>query len=501
MVCSNCGATLREDSAFCSKCGSALQSKIFCAKCGTELEAGDGFCFACGAPVKKASENPVSSKSAAITDPSTPKSPSVKKISSKKVNRPGVDTCVYSEWNTFQNWKNNYCVAAGCDGYHFIRGHIGFWGESEKRIIRVEEKGINGIAFELPFEVKYLFGEGGRLWMTEKNYDEPDVNPVYRIWSMDPETLEYKIEYDLSEFASKYYFNKPFITTSSIYIPANKEMDHDELLCLDRVTNKIRPIFVSGEKNDTPYRFGNKISSISNNAVLIQDDYGDHEIHDRVVVDNTGKKVLLREYPGIKEMIPILLKLSNRSLPHREDYDPDIYDDPDKEYKKDYLDCINSVLENIIYIDFSDQNIYFCPDSWSSNESFKHKQYCIPFGATSVDEAVAYWEEPNDFSLAGESRSGSGNVELDTHILFDGKNAVGCSTAGTHRPWCLQTAKGKMINFNQNGQSKLDEVSTYAALIGDWLYLFDAEYDRLYYAKFHLGDSVPVEQKIEIIEK
>lgn len=51
--CSNCGALLREGSAFCSQCGKAVVRKVFCSKCGTELDAGDKFCSSCGAAVKE----------------------------------------------------------------------------------------------------------------------------------------------------------------------------------------------------------------------------------------------------------------------------------------------------------------------------------------------------------------------------------------------------------------------------------------------------------------
>ena len=129
------------------------------------------------------------------------------------------------------------------------------------------------------------------------------------------------------------------------------------------------------------------------------------------------------------------------------------------------------------------------------------RHYCLPFGSKDSDEAVISWYEPSDFTFAGESRYGrDSRVELECYTLFDGKNAVGRSTAGMHGDWCLQTSKGKMINFNQNGQSGFDEISTSAALIGDWLYLYNANHIKGYWAKFHLKNTVPMEQKIEISE-
>ena len=38
MICSNCGATLSEDSVFCNQCGTkVVQKPSFCEKCGNQL--------------------------------------------------------------------------------------------------------------------------------------------------------------------------------------------------------------------------------------------------------------------------------------------------------------------------------------------------------------------------------------------------------------------------------------------------------------------------------
>jgi len=51
-VCANCGAPLKPDAQFCTKCGTpvAAVEKVFCAKCGAELAVDDQFCPKCGTP-------------------------------------------------------------------------------------------------------------------------------------------------------------------------------------------------------------------------------------------------------------------------------------------------------------------------------------------------------------------------------------------------------------------------------------------------------------------
>ena len=54
MNCSNCGAMLEEDAAFCPECGTPVKMKpagqIFCPECGTPANPGDAFCGECGHP-------------------------------------------------------------------------------------------------------------------------------------------------------------------------------------------------------------------------------------------------------------------------------------------------------------------------------------------------------------------------------------------------------------------------------------------------------------------
>ncbi len=49
-VCTNCGAPLGDDQAFCPKCGTPKVSapKEFCTNCGAELQPGQDFCVQCG---------------------------------------------------------------------------------------------------------------------------------------------------------------------------------------------------------------------------------------------------------------------------------------------------------------------------------------------------------------------------------------------------------------------------------------------------------------------
>lgn len=55
-VCQNCGASLKEGSAFCPGCGTKVpqlpvaQSKV-CTKCGASIDSSSAFCAKCGAPV------------------------------------------------------------------------------------------------------------------------------------------------------------------------------------------------------------------------------------------------------------------------------------------------------------------------------------------------------------------------------------------------------------------------------------------------------------------
>ena len=45
--CPNCRQTVQSDDAFCSQCGTPLESR--CAECGTLADVGDKFCAQCGA--------------------------------------------------------------------------------------------------------------------------------------------------------------------------------------------------------------------------------------------------------------------------------------------------------------------------------------------------------------------------------------------------------------------------------------------------------------------
>jgi|GEM_PF-1966529 len=52
MKCSNCGATLREGTAFCPACGAKVEPKVrYCDRCGERLQPGYAFCTNCGNPV------------------------------------------------------------------------------------------------------------------------------------------------------------------------------------------------------------------------------------------------------------------------------------------------------------------------------------------------------------------------------------------------------------------------------------------------------------------
>lgn len=52
-TCHKCGADLREDAKFCSRCGTPVQRTVFCYQCGAELNAEDQFCYACGTSMKE----------------------------------------------------------------------------------------------------------------------------------------------------------------------------------------------------------------------------------------------------------------------------------------------------------------------------------------------------------------------------------------------------------------------------------------------------------------
>lgn len=52
-TCHKCGANLREDAKFCSRCGTPVQKTLFCHQCGAELNGEDQFCYACGASVQE----------------------------------------------------------------------------------------------------------------------------------------------------------------------------------------------------------------------------------------------------------------------------------------------------------------------------------------------------------------------------------------------------------------------------------------------------------------
>lgn len=61
--CTQCGAPVADDEAFCSECGTPVEKRnnddltekdgAKCDRCGAELEEGAVFCSSCGAPVKK----------------------------------------------------------------------------------------------------------------------------------------------------------------------------------------------------------------------------------------------------------------------------------------------------------------------------------------------------------------------------------------------------------------------------------------------------------------
>lgn len=52
-TCHKCGANLREDAKFCSRCGTPVQKTLFCHQCGAELNGEDQFCYACGTSVQE----------------------------------------------------------------------------------------------------------------------------------------------------------------------------------------------------------------------------------------------------------------------------------------------------------------------------------------------------------------------------------------------------------------------------------------------------------------
>lgn len=54
MICTKCGAILKDDAKFCSECGTKLEMKVrTCANCGAVLEEGTKFCAECGRPVNE----------------------------------------------------------------------------------------------------------------------------------------------------------------------------------------------------------------------------------------------------------------------------------------------------------------------------------------------------------------------------------------------------------------------------------------------------------------
>ena len=57
--CENCGAVLARGSAFCSKCGTPVNRKVFepvCPSCGKSLKSGTKFCIYCGTPINSDAE-------------------------------------------------------------------------------------------------------------------------------------------------------------------------------------------------------------------------------------------------------------------------------------------------------------------------------------------------------------------------------------------------------------------------------------------------------------
>jgi hypothetical protein len=50
-TCRHCGASMKADQRFCSKCGSAAGSES-CPSCGKTIQAGDLFCASCGLEVR-----------------------------------------------------------------------------------------------------------------------------------------------------------------------------------------------------------------------------------------------------------------------------------------------------------------------------------------------------------------------------------------------------------------------------------------------------------------
>ncbi|MCI9314973.1 MAG: zinc-ribbon domain-containing protein, partial [Lachnospiraceae bacterium] len=53
MICTKCGAGLRESDQFCPKCGTRVIKEMRCPDCGAALREGTKFCHKCGSMVER----------------------------------------------------------------------------------------------------------------------------------------------------------------------------------------------------------------------------------------------------------------------------------------------------------------------------------------------------------------------------------------------------------------------------------------------------------------
>lgn len=499
MICNSCGGNIANHSRFCKYCG-AKQGRV-CPDCGEPLDDDARFCSYCGKPAPDAPAAPERRRTArtarARTVGEPPSSrPGVRERSERNASdyagyrsasegrasgyrTRGAEASLYPEaepelpdeappapvepdppladypaWNTFCNWKNG-SLAAGNTHWHFL---LSPGSAVTAALLRVSASGTEAVSVKrLPGRPSGIFWADGRLWLTESN---PERH-VYRIYSMDPETLACKQEADFSRFTRSYELGLPYVTQSSIFLAtagsANRQQPR--VLRWNRKTAALTNHYIF--KGDMDADASGFVRSAGDEYIWVSDSVDGWS--KELLVDTNGKSSPLYKHPDLAPMLPLIAELNQDRLPRREDCDG----------AAAYADELYRFIgRNIAFIDFDARRVYLGDYTHGKRSIVKTPHDCLPFGATQRSDAERYWDAPQDYRLA-QRKGGTRDGKIDFAngvFFFDGRHAAGWTCAGRNQDWCFQTPEGELINL-----CSFDRAQGYGALLGDWLYVYDQD--------------------------
>ncbi len=441
MNCSKCGAPLREGVKFCTKCGAKVGAErdAFCGECGAKLAADDAFCPECGAPVGGAAAEPEKKRRGR---------PPKAKTELTEINRaPRLSPEMrpsYPAWTAYCNWRERQSrCGAGNPEYHFLLDH--------GRVLRVRAEGTETVPVRgLPCRPEYIFWADGLLWLTEE-----EIGESFRIYSVDPETFESKLEVDLSEVCRSYNLSAPYVTASAIYVGTYEDSDW-RILRWDRRSGTL-----------TVYHVFREAGSGSIYTCFIGDEsicafVSENHQFEALLLDKDGKACPLYKAPAFAPMLPVIAELTGKKLPQRANCDNDA----------DFAESMSMFLmDTILFVDFETQKVYV-GSSAREKANVRTQQWRLPFGATETYQAQRTWEEPKDFSLARKDEHRKGVHFEGGTFLFDGKHAAGTTDVGSNFDWCFQTAEGQVVNTQY-----FDRCESEAVLLGDSLYIYGSMHE------------------------